>query len=456
MSETHVPRSRWKIVLSVAAIAIVVVIALGVLVGVKGLLGKHGDKTGSGANSWLAALKDLGEVATDPRAGFPGKSRINILCMGIDENWTNSDLMYTGKARTDTLFMLSLDMDNKKANILSIPRDAYVPIAGKDYSTKINAAYSIGGPKAAEETVAQVLGGAPDYYLVIKIDGTKKIVDALGGVDLNVEHELDYDDNWGHLHVHLKPGQQHLTGDEAVGFARYRHSNHGVVTPEDGDVRRMYRQHVLVRAMVDKMKSIGSLLKPNYLIDTAVSCIETDLSRTQLFELGAIFHGIDQDQIITAQTPFLDSKSAHGASVVDLDTEKAVLLGQWLLQGNDAAGRQVTPVYVKNSTKVNGLAAGVVDQVKSWGYADAKVGVYDKPYSQKTTTIVDNGVPNHAAAKELAGYLQLPDASIVHETINPNKFGWAPQPSLTILLGDDMGAKSSPNVGASSSSTSGM
>ena len=57
------------------------------------------------------------------------------------------------------------------------------------------------------------------------------MVDALGGVDVNVEHEMHYDDNWGHLHVHLKPGFQHLNGDQAVGFARYRHGNAGTRSP---------------------------------------------------------------------------------------------------------------------------------------------------------------------------------------------------------------------------------
>ncbi len=413
-----------------------VLLVAAIFVGARMLIAREGERTGKGSDNWIQAIGDLGQIAVDPKAGFPGKTRVNILCMGIDDNWTNSDVVYTKGARTDTLFMLSLDLNTKKVSMLSIPRDSFVPIAGKDYSSKINSAYSVGGPATAEATVAQLLGVVPDYYVVIKIDGTKTMVDALGGVDLEVEHELDYDDNWGHLHVHLKPGVQHLNGDAAVGFARFRHGNHGV-TPEDGDERRIYRQHVLLRAMVDRVKSVSNIVKPNALIDTAMSCIATDLSRTQLFDLGAIFHSVQQDDIQTAQLSGDDGRGPNGAYVMKLHDDEVRLMSSWLLQGDDSAGRAITPVIVKNGTKVEGLGQRTAEYVKSYGYLNAKVATYTEKAVPATTRMADGGVANRAAGAELASLLGEPATRVVRERVKPNKYGWAPPPAVVITLGTE-------------------
>ena len=450
MKSKSSPRSTWSILSKVVLLAVLLGAAVTLGVGVRSVIARHGEATGDGADNWVSAVKDLGQIAFNPRAGFDGKSRINILCMGIDDNWTNSDVVYTRGARTDTLFMLSLDLANKKAAILSIPRDADVPIAGTNYRSKINSAYATGGPKRAEATVARALDVVPDHYIVIKIDGTKKMVDALGGVDVNVEHNLDYDDNWGHLHVHLKPGFQHLSGDDAVGYARYRHGNRGV-TPEDGDERRIYRQHVLVRAMLDRFKNIANVVKPNALIDTAMSCIVTDMSRTQLFDLGVLFHGIDQDDIVTAQIPGKDSSLVNGAYVMELDQDKMNLLVDWLLRGNDSSGRAATSVIVKNATRVNGLALSTGESIKQYGYTDVRAGTYQKKGVVATSAIVDTGVPNRQAAKEIAGILGLAPQAIVRETPKPNKVGWTAPPAVTVILGSDYAAAHPGLTGAASS-----
>ncbi|MDR3707279.1 MAG: LCP family protein [Capsulimonadaceae bacterium] len=451
MKSTTNHRSVWRTigltVLFVAAVALVAAI----VVGVRAFHRQHGEQTGDGSDSWVSAMSDLGQVALNPRSGFQGKSRINILCMGIDDNWTNSDVVYTKGARTDTLFMLSLDMDNKKASILSIPRDADAEITGIQRHNKVNAAYATGGPRRAEATVANLIGVTPDYYIVIKIDGTKKMVDALGGVDVDVEHSLDYDDSWGHLHVHLLPGHQHLTGDQAVGFARYRHGNHGV-TPEDGDERRIYRQHVLVRAMLDRFKNIANVIKPNELIDTAMSCIQTDMTRTQLFDLGALFHGVNQDDIETAQIPGTDEKGSGGMYLMKLDEDKMNLLVDWLLRGNETSGRAVTPVVVRNGTKVTGLAMSAGETLKACGYTDVHVGQYTKPGVVATTAVIDSGVSNRVAAREISGFLGISPAAILTEKPKPNKFGWTPPPAITIVLGTDY-ATAHPPATSSSSAT---
>ena len=139
--------------------------------------------------------------------------RLTIVCMGIDDNWTNSDVVYTAQARTDTLFALTMDLNTKKVTMLSIPRDTYAHIVGtkNDWHFKINSAYETGGPDRTVATVNEFLGTTATHYLVLNIDATKKMVDALGGVDLNVEHEMHYHDKWGHLFIDSSPASSTST-----------------------------------------------------------------------------------------------------------------------------------------------------------------------------------------------------------------------------------------------------
>ena len=310
------------------------------------------------------AINDIGQIVGDPRQGFPGQDKINILCMGIDDNWTDSDVVYTHNARTDTLFLLTLDLAHQKASMLSIPRDTYTHIAGTNYSDKINSAYATGGPTRSIATVAELLGVTADHYLVLNIDATKKMVAALGGVDVNVEHPMRYDDNWGHLHVNLTPGLQHLDADEAVGFARYRHGNaHAKPSPEDGDERRMYRQHVLMRAMIARAKNFTNLAQMNTLIDTGMSTIHTDLTRTQLFDLANLYKGMKPEDIRTASLPGEDFHGPHGAWDYRLYPDKMKAYVDWLVRDDPTRIEHDTPIVVKNGTGVPGLAETVVQDL---------------------------------------------------------------------------------------------
>lgn len=419
---------------------VVVLIVIGIVAYAGGRLLKLvrpriGEHSGGGQVSLTEAAGDIWQVATDPRGGFPGMDRVNILCMGIDDNWTNSDEVYTAGARTDTLFLLSLDLDNKTASVLSIPRDSFVPIAGTDYSDKINSAYSLGGPKRSEATVANLLGVNPDYYIVLRIDATKKMVDALGGVDLNVEHEMDYDDNWGHLHVHLMPGFQHLDGNQAVGFIRFRHGNHGP-TPEDGDPRRVYRQHVLLEAMMQKAKSFSNVMQVNNLIDTAMSCVDTDMSRTQLFDLASIFHSMPPDNLVQAQLPGSDFRGPHGAWDVKLDPDVDKLYVDWLFQGDQNSARALTPVVVENGTQTTGIGEKAADALKSFGYTDVRVAGNARTTAPRTD-IVDTGVPFTGSGQDIASLLGDTTANVVRKPNQPNRMGWTPPPSVTVVLGQD-------------------
>lgn len=169
------------------------------------------------------------------------------MIMGVDER--DDDV-----GRSDTLMVATLDPKKDHAALMSIPRDTRVKIKGHGWD-KINAAYAYGsakgGPEAGEKltqrTVEDFLGVNMDHYVVINIQAFQKIIDAIGGIDIDVEKRMYYEDPWdddGGLIIDLQPGMQHMDGKTAVTYVRYR--------DEEGDIGRIKRQQKFMKACMDK------------------------------------------------------------------------------------------------------------------------------------------------------------------------------------------------------------
>ena len=140
--------------------------------------------------------------------------RSTILLCGTDEDGT----------RTDTILLLTLDRNEGSVRLLSIPRDTYAPAY---YVPKINSAYGAvgGGEKGMEqlmEQVKNVVGFMPDAYALVNLSAFVEAVDLLGGLDFDVPMDMDYDDPDQNLFIHLKAGEQHLTGEQLMWVVRFR------------------------------------------------------------------------------------------------------------------------------------------------------------------------------------------------------------------------------------------
>ncbi|MCA1595103.1 MAG: LCP family protein [Chloroflexi bacterium] len=325
----------------------------------------------------------------NPRGQFPGKDRINILVMGIDDNWTNKDMVYTKGARTDTLFVVSLDLANSKAYLLSIPRDSRVPIAGTRHSGKINGAYATGGVWRAVQTVANYLDVPIDYYAVLKIDATKNLVDSLGGVDLNVEKDMKYDDNWGHLHIDLKKGYQHLDGEQAVGYIRFRHD-------QDGDFGRIRRQQQLLRTIVDKLKNPMMFRRAMDLAANFHQYVDTDLDQGKLEALGMLFKNVSPSQIVSSHIPATNQRIGRVWFLIPDDDARDHLV-DWLLRGDAKAEIPLVRVVVYNGCGSQSAVTSVTDRLKQAGFMAESGGDADRS-DYATTQVIDHDVLKGAGA----------------------------------------------------------
>lgn len=227
---------------------------------------------------------------------------VNILLLGVDE----------GGMRSDTIMLASLNGKTKKINIMSIPRDTRVPFGSNYY--KINAAIGIGAQEVAkgnlkepeELTIQKVkmLTGMPvHYFMTVNFDGFKEIIDILGGVDFEVPFDMVYDDPAQNLHINLKAGMQHLDGQKAHDFVRFRKGNAGHKGYATGDLGRIEAQQAFMRALAEQKIKPQYLLKATELFNSIKENVRTNYSAADLIKHIGIIKNITGDDIEMHQMP---------------------------------------------------------------------------------------------------------------------------------------------------------
>ena len=218
------------------------------------------------------------------------RDKATILIMGVDKR--EDDV-----GRSDTMMIATVDPRLDQATLLSVPRDTRVKIFGHGYD-KINAAFAYGGVELAEETVEHFLGIDIDHYIMIDTSSFVKIIDAIGGVDIDVEKRMFYEDPWddnGGLVIDLYPGQQHMDGKTAVTYVRYRDS--------EGDIGRVKRQQAFMAACLDKVTSPEIVPRIPKIIREIIDAVETDMSLRQLLEVAGALKAAQQNGLETDMVP---------------------------------------------------------------------------------------------------------------------------------------------------------
>ena len=218
------------------------------------------------------------------------KDKSTIMIMGVDER--DDDV-----GRSDTLMIAAVDPKMQQASLLSIPRDTRVKIKGHSFD-KINAAYAYGGHNLTQNTVESFLGVPMDHYVIINIKAFQRIIDAIDGIDIDVEKRMYYEDPWdddGGLLIDLRPGMQHMNGKTAITYVRYR--------DEEGDIGRIYRQQKFMKALMDKMTSPAIIPKLPTIISEISKSVKTDLSIRQMIEFAGTLREAQKNGLKTEMVP---------------------------------------------------------------------------------------------------------------------------------------------------------
>ncbi|HEX6031641.1 MAG TPA: LCP family protein [Tepidiformaceae bacterium] len=403
-----------------------------------------------------------GGIAKGASADSVFNRRINLLVMGIDtrpDQLENAGLTteerYAG--RTDTLMVASVDPVTKSTNFLSFPRDLVIdvyPEKGRPYKTRINESFLEGlqrdgkvesGAEQVERDLQKNFGIELDYWVLLDFRGVEKLVDAVGGVDVDVPEELAIpgwwysDDDKDHKFITIDAGRQHLDGYMAVAFSRNRDPN---------DLARIQRQQLVLQAAIAKSFAQG-LLSPSRwpgLWSAYKDTVQTDVPSGRLPGYANLLRStsgrINTFSIgdpVGGRATVWDG-NLGGAAVLYWDPDN---VRYWIARTFPKAAYAEATVEVRNALGPDGesraLAIG-----RFLEYDKALPTVYIGPPEEAAQSeIVVYGESRMDLAKDIAHWLDIPVSQIRQEPRDDDKL-----PDVVLIVGADVGVPTSPQASA--------
>jgi LCP family protein required for cell wall assembly len=379
-----------------------------------------------------------------PGANSVFNERINILVLGVDKRPQDAEL---GGYLTDSIMIATVDPVTKQASAVSFPRDLYIDhylSNGGVFKGRINESYGLGfketkspdaGARQLERDIEKNFGIKVDYYVLLDFEGVEKLIDSIGGVELDIPYELsvpdwwysndDYSGRW----VSFPPGRQRVDGYHAVAFGRYR---------EDSDLYRVKRQQLVLQTAMAKAFSTGILNNdPFELYDAYVSTVKTDVPRARMFGFATLLKATGGELATYSVGDPVNGRDTvspftgfGGASVLEWDRENvAIILSQVFTKSQ----------YANSTVDIRGGYGGGDDGEKAdelaryLRFQKGLPAVFVAPdvAIQGETTIALYNEERFDMAKEVAGWLGLPTTAI-KEAARPSSSAGAPDMVITI------------------------
>ena len=320
---------------------------------------------------------------------------LNVAVMGVDVEGT----------RTDVLFVFYFDSKSGKLGLMSIPRDSRVKITNElnDYLTengkyipsggicKINEVHAYAGSEKGDYfTVLQLeelLGIHIDNYVKVTTEGFRNIVDAIGGVDVEVPQAMHYEDPYQDLYIHLEEGMQHLDGDKAEQLVRFRKY------PE-GDVARVRVQQLFLKEFAKKLLSTESILTNlPAIINTVYKDVTTDFTLTDCLKYANYVSDVNLDNVTMETAPgagqyvgkvsyYILDEEALSASV------RRVFYSDDIPDENGHISSKGKNIEVSNGSNINGYAAENQAMLEENGYTVSSISTYNDEQQPNTRIVV--------------------------------------------------------------------
>jgi LCP family protein required for cell wall assembly len=382
-----------------------------------------------------------------------GKERVYVALYGLDYDYDNLDNPTSKDSRTDKIEIFALDFPSKVIKSVAVPRDMDAVVGG--HEDKINSAYQNGGWKYTDQVVGSFLGMPKnenglhfDRYVTLRINASKDIINAIGGLDVPVTETINYDDNWGHLHIHFTPGLIHMDGDQAVSYARFRHD-------ACSDPCRIKRQQQIEKLTIEKLKNdkFNDLTHIAQLIDVVRRNVDTNMSPDEMKALGWHFRDVNMADIHATQVPFIDDKvlACCGDVLVPDTAGTAKIIADFTgpyeavePPPDPGAIAAVKPsdlrVDVRNGSGIPGLGAKLAATLRKEGYKVTSVGNADS-FDYDITQI--RATPR----TPLAGERVRSDMHLAAATVTPIPLPTSSEPALadvTVIIGRDFAASLNP------------
>jgi LCP family protein required for cell wall assembly len=332
---------------------------------------------------------------------------VNLLILGIDNsghphsgvNFNRNEAL---AGNSDTMLLVRLLPETHQINVLSIPRDTLVqmPQVGID---KINDANVRGGAQLAAQSVSQLLGGIKiDRYLRVDTEGFIHLVDALGGVEINVPKQMDYVDRSQKLSIHLNPGSQVLNGQHLQEYVRFRHD-------ALGDIGRVQRQQEVLKAIFSALLRPETLSKGTQILQVAKENIDTDLSVEEMIALFRVVLTSDRERSNFVMLPGRFSRSDEYTLsywIVDPQAAVPILASYFDVPNSGVVEAAAAPsprqlnVAVSSATGDINASRRVMAFLRKQGFTNVYMTDYDyaagTSASSKTQIIAQHGNPEAA------------------------------------------------------------
>ncbi len=374
--------------------------------------------------------------------------RITVLIMGIDERAQETDYW-----RTDTMILATLDPVTMKGGVLSIPRDLWVHIPGYT-EERINTAHFLGdayqhpggGPALAVETVEYNLGVDIDYYVRFNFQAFIELVDRIGGIDIDVPetiHDTQYPTpDYGYETFHVDAGPHHFYGEEALKYARTRHTN-------GGDFDRARRQQQVIKAIFKRVTEANMLpqlaaqapemlqiLEKSIKIDPKLRLDEiialANLARRVNLDEDVTFRVIDESCTLFKTTP--DQMQILIPLRDEMRRVRDEVFGLQTTNGDiETLAKETATISVLNGTQTVGLASTTSQFLEANGLPVAAYDNADRQDYDTSLVILNRDKP--MTAEHLLSLLKLPQSAVVHGN-NPTAAY-----DIVIILGADYGER---------------
>lgn len=409
----NLPKKK-KIIVSVIAIFLAIVLALTATLGIFviqkfGLLGDNINGTGEyddtiyddedfedinidiGSASFKQALQDWATQGNESK--MSSKNVINVLLVGADSRTG------TNSGNTDVMMLVSLNKKTKELKLVSFLRDSYLYIEGEgsSYCSKLNAAYSMGGPECLMQTIENNYKIDIDNYVMVNFESFEAIIDAMGGVTVDVQkYEADY--NYKKFQVELPYGEDvTLNGTQALCFCRIRGSD------SDGDISRTRRQRQVIDAIIDKVTT-ASISDLNKYIDVLLPYVDTGYSKTQILSLGVQaltgkWYGYERTQL---QMPDEECRISGSAN-----------MWIWVVDYQLAAYKLQMELYGQSNITLQEGRTSIIDVYRGANYSgssSSSSGGSSSNNTVSTTIKIDEPVP------ETTEDINIPESTEVNST----------------------------------------
>ncbi|MFN2341054.1 MAG: LCP family protein [Halanaerobium sp.] len=321
-------------------------------------------------------------------SGGPFKeNKVNILAVGYDSN-------VNGPSRADTIILISLDVDTDEASIIFLPRDTYINSNKRNF-TKLNSSHVYGGIKLTQETVEEMLKIDINYYLETNFTGFERIIDRLGGIDINVEGDLKYVDKAGDLNIDIPAGQQTLNGKDALHYVRYRDGR--------GDIGRIERQQKFVDAVLAKVLSPAIVTKVPGIIKEVNDAVNTNIP---IQDITPFLNTAKKINLSRIETKMLPGKPEYinGISYWTPDSEETEIMVDSLVRNKSYIKNKEYQLSILNGVGESGAASKTADLLEKYGFKIDKIDNADK-YDYQSSIIKYYSEEDEKIASQIADLL---------------------------------------------------